>query len=54
MPDIVWRWHRAPDASAGGLRAKERLSFKAGVFGAIEPLKTARRTLWDKKENSMP
>ncbi len=37
---------------AGGLRAKERSSFKTGVFGAIEPLKMACRVLWDKNENS--
>lgn len=29
---------------AGGLQAKGRLSFKTGVFGAIEPPKTARRS----------
>lgn len=36
------------------MRAKERLSFKTGVFGAIEPLKMARHALWDKIESSMP
>ena len=40
--------------AAGGLRAKGRLSFKAGVFGAIEPQKAARCALWDKNENSKP
>ena len=40
--------------AAGGLRAKGRLSFKTGVFGAIEPPKAARRALWDKSKNSMP
>ena len=40
--------------AAGGLRAKERLSFKMGVFGAIEPPKAARRALWDKNKNSKP
>lgn len=35
---------------AGGLHAKGRLSFKTGVFGAIEPPKAARRALWDKKQ----
>ncbi len=40
--------------AAGGLRAKARLSFKTGVFGAIVPLKAARRALWDKNENSTP
>ena len=38
--------------AAGGLRAKGRLSFKTGVFGAIEPPKVARRALWDKNKNS--
>ena len=38
--------------AASGLRAKGRLSFKTGVFGAIVPLKAARRALWDKNENS--
>ena len=40
--------------AAGGLRAKGRLSFKTGVFGAIEPTKAARRALWDKNKNSKP
>lgn len=40
--------------AAGGLQAKGRLSFKTGVFGAIEPPKAARRTLWDKNKNSKP
>lgn len=40
--------------AAGGLRATGRLSFKAGVFGAIEPPKASRRALWDKNENSAP
>ena len=39
---------------AGGSRAKERLSFKTGVFGAIGPPKAARRALWDKSKNSTP
>ena len=39
--------------AAGGYRAKGRLSLETGVFGAIEPSKAARRTLWDKNENSM-
>ena len=34
--------------AAGGLRAKGRLSFETGVFGAIEPPKAVRRALWDK------
>lgn len=34
--------------AADSLRAKGRLSFKTGVFGAIEPPKAARRALWDK------
>lgn len=38
--------------AAGGLRAKGRLSFKKGVFGAIEPPKAARRALWDKNKKS--
>ena len=38
--------------AAGGLQAKGRLSFKTGVFGAIEPPKVARRALWDKNKNS--
>ena len=40
--------------AAGGLRAKGRLSFKTGVFGAIEPPKATRRALWDKNKNSKP
>ena len=40
--------------AASGLRAKGRLSFETGVFGAIEPPKAARRALWDKNENSKP
>lgn len=40
--------------AAGGLQAKGRLSFKTGVFGAIEPPKVARRALWDKNKNSKP
>ena len=40
--------------AAGGLQAKGRLSFKTGVFGAVEPPKAARRTLWDKSKNSTP
>lgn len=40
--------------AAGGLQAKGRLSFKTGVFGAIEPPKAAHRALWDKNKNSMP
>ena len=39
---------------AGGLQAKGRLSFKTGVFGAIEPPKAVRRALWDKNKNSKP
>ena len=39
---------------AVGLHAKGRLSFKTGVFGAIEPPKAACRTLWDKNKNSEP
>lgn len=38
--------------AAGGLQAKGRLSFKTGVYGAIEPPKAARLTLWDKNKNS--
>lgn len=34
--------------AAGSLRAKARLSFKSGVFGAIEFAKAIRRALWDK------
>ena len=40
--------------AAGGLQAKGQLSFKTGVFGAIELPKAARRALWDKNENSKP
>ena len=40
--------------AAGGLQATERLSFKTGVFGAIEPPKAVRRALWDKNKNSKP
>lgn len=40
--------------AAGGLRVKGRLSFKTGSFGAIEPPKSARCTLWDKNKNSKP
>ncbi len=35
--------------TAGGLQAKGRLSFKTGIFGAIELPKAANRGLWDKK-----
>lgn len=38
--------------AAGGLQAKGRLSFKSGVFGAIELPKVAHRALWDKNKNS--
>lgn len=38
--------------AAGGLQDTGRLSFKTGVFGAIEPPMAARRALWDKNENS--
>ena len=62
--DYRWRrpvgWGFAHDAqvarvdslaiAAGGLRAKGRLSFETGVFGAIEPPKAANRGLWDKKQ----
>lgn len=40
--------------AAGGLQAKGWLSFKTGVFGAIELPKAARRVLWDKNKNSTP
>lgn len=40
--------------AAGGLQAKRRLSFKTGVFDAIEPLKMTHRALWGENENSMP
>ena len=40
--------------AAGGLRAKGLLSFKTGVYGAIEPPKAACRALWDKNKNSKP
>ena len=40
--------------AAGGLHAKGRLSFKTGVFGAIEFAKTIRSVPWDKNENSTP
>ena len=40
--------------AAGGLHAKGRLSFKTGVFGAIELPKAARRALWDKNKKSKP
>ncbi len=40
--------------AAGGLHAKRHLSFKTGVFGAIEPPKASRRALWDKNKNSKP
>lgn len=39
---------------AGGSHAKRHLSFKAGVFVDIEPLKAVRRAPWDKCENSKP
>jgi len=38
--------------AAGGLQTTGRLSFKTGVFGAIEPPKAANRGLWDKNKNS--
>ena len=40
--------------AAGGSHTKRHLSFKAGVFVDIEPLKAVRRALWDKNENSKP
>jgi hypothetical protein len=36
------------------LQAKGRLSFKTGVFGAIEPPKATRRALWDKTKTQSP
>ena len=36
--------------AAGGLQAKGRLSFKTGVFDAVELPKAARRALWDKNK----
>ena len=42
----------SPTIAAGGLQAKGRLSFKMGIFGAIEPPKAANRGLWDKNKNS--
>lgn len=33
------------EVEAGGLRVKGWLSFKMGVFGAIEPLKMARHAI---------
>ena len=36
--------------AAVGLQAKGRLSFKTGVFGAIELPRAARRVLWDKNK----
>ena len=38
--------------AAGGLRVKGRLSFKTGVFSAIEPPKAPRCALWDKNKKS--
>lgn len=38
--------------AADGFQAKGRLSFKTGVFGAIEPSKAANRGLWDKNKKS--
>ena len=38
----------------GGLQDTGRLSFKTGVFGAIELPKAVRRALWDKNKNSKP
>ena len=40
--------------AAGGLQTRGRLSFKTGVFGAVEPPKAARHALWDKNKNSKP
>ncbi|MDB1769499.1 MAG: hypothetical protein E6136_04870 [Eggerthella sp.] len=40
--------------AAGGLQATGRLSFKTGVFGAIESQKAARRVLWDKTKTQSP
>ena len=37
----------SPTIAAGGLHAKERLSFETHLFGAIGPQKTAARALWD-------
>ena len=39
---------------AGGLRTKERVGFKTGVFGAIEPAKTIRSAPWGKNEDPTP
>lgn len=36
--------------AAGGLHAKRHLSFNAGVFVDIEPLKAVRRVLWEKQK----
>lgn len=40
--------------AAGGLRAKGRLGFKTGVFGAIEPPEASFRALWDKMKTQRP
>ena len=50
-----WRAATRADSltiAAGGLQTKGRLSFKTGVFDAIEPPKAANRGLWDKNKNS--
>lgn len=47
-------YHYSHSIAAGGLQAKRRLSFKTGVFDAIEPLKMTHRALWGENENSMP
>ena len=40
--------------AAGGLRAKGRLSFKTGVYGAIESPKAACCVIWDKTKTQRP
>lgn len=40
--------------AAGGLQAKGKLSFKTGVFGAIELPKVVRRVFWDKTKTRRP
>lgn len=44
----------SPVIEAGGLRTKERVSLKTGVFGAMEPSKVACRALWDKTRTQRP
>ena len=40
--------------AAGGLQTKGRLSFRTGIFDAIEFAEAIRRALWDKTKTQRP